>query len=65
MTSVDARRINDAFTRAIMAADHLALRQVSQPVNINDTRQFPNIAAAGEHLARMTPERRAELEQGW
>lgn len=61
MTGLDARCINDAYTRAIMAADELALRQVSQPVNINDARQFPNIAAAGEHLARMTPERRKEL----
>lgn len=52
-----------AYYRAIMAeaADILAIRQVSLPANVKDARQFPNIAAAEEHLASLSPERRKEL----
>lgn len=36
-----------------------------RPVNVMDEAAFPEMALARKHLASLTPERRAELNEGW
>jgi hypothetical protein len=42
-----------------------SLRPVPMPVDVNDRSRFPNIAAARDWLAGLSPERRAELQEGF
>jgi hypothetical protein len=42
-----------------------SLRPVPMPVDVNDRARFPNIAAARDWLAGLSPERRAELQEGF
>lgn len=41
------------------------LPMIAPPLDINDARIFPNIAAARAHYASLSPERRAELDKEW
>ena len=38
---------------------------VSLPVDVTDAEAFPNIAEAIAHLASLSPEERARLNEGW
>lgn len=47
-------------------ADLLPIPPITvRPVNVMDEAAFPEMALARKHLASLTPERRAELNEGW
>lgn len=56
-----ARTIAACHTAAV---NDLRAWPVTTPVaDVTDAAQFPELALAARHLASLTPERRAELEQ--
>ena len=59
----DTSAIDDLFA-SIWAMRGAYLPPVSRPVDVTDEQAFPNIAEAVRHLASLSPERRAELENG-
>jgi hypothetical protein len=46
-------------------ADLAPFKPIAAPVDVTDAEAFPEIARAIEGLAKLSPERRAELQREW
>jgi len=60
-TARRARLLEGAYTELAQAS---CFKPVPLPHDVTDAAQFPNIAAASAWFASLSPERRAELNEG-
>jgi hypothetical protein len=60
-----SRTAQSARVMDAVLADLAPFKPVSAPVDVTDADAFPEIARAIEGLAKLSPERSAELQREW